>query len=249
MNDSDGRRVLRVVVADDELLARRRMVRLLDAIPHVDVVGVHETAGEVLAQVGTDDVDVLLLDIDMPELTGLQVHAMLGDDAPFVVFATAHPQHAVEAFELGAVDYVLKPIEAGRLSKAIARARQHRAASTGRLRVSRLEPLPIVTHDGIVLVDPREVSHAVFDGTLVTVVTRTGARHLCDISLQELLGRLPEDDFARVHRRAVVNLREIDVLRPTATGGFVAAMRGGDDVGVSRQSARRLRRWLGIVKP
>jgi DNA-binding LytR/AlgR family response regulator len=99
-----------------------------------------------------------------------------------------------------------------------------------------------------VLLDPLDVSHAVFDGTLVTLVTVSGDRHLTDITLQELHDRLVDDRFDRVHRRVLLNLHEVTLLQPTDTGGFRAKMRGGDEVPISRQSARRLRKDLGLAR-
>lgn len=242
--------VLRVAVADDEMIARKRAARLVQALPAVALVGAYASADELLAAIADVKVDVLLLDIQMPGLSGLDATALLPDDGPEVVFATAHPEHAVEAFELGAVDYVLKPIEAGRLGKAIERAR---ARVLLRAEVAppspegpRLDRIAVNTREGIVLIDPLEVSHAVFDGTLVTLHTAAGDAHLVDGTLQDLQGRLPDDRFERVHRRALVNLRRVAVLKPRPTGGYVAETKDGGQVPVSRQSARKLRRWLGL---
>lgn len=241
---------LRIALADDELIARKRAARLLEALPDVTVVGVYASADEVLAKIDDDAPDLLLLDIQMPGLSGLDAHALLPDDGPDVIFATAHPEHAVEAFELGALDYVLKPIEAGRLGKAIDRARARRslrdAPAIGEGAAVRPDRIPVSTRDGIVLIDPVEVSHAVFDGSLVTVHTAGGDAHLVDGTLQDLQGRLPDDRFERVHRRALVNLREVALLKPIESGGYVAETKCGGQVPVSRQSARKLRRWLGL---
>lgn len=243
---------LRVALADDELLARKRLVRLLESMPDVQVVGMHADATALLAQLREDAIDVLVLDVQMPGVSGIEAHALLPPDGPFVIFATAHPEHAVKAFELGAVDYVLKPIDAARLAKAIDRARQHvtrrRGDETARPSGDPLARLPISTRAGVVLVDFDDVSHAEFDGTLVTLHRRVGEPLLTEFSLQDLGQRLPEPQFDRVHRRALVNLREVAMLLPQDTGGFVAVMRGGAHVVVSRQSARRLRRWLGLGK-
>ena len=249
MTESESPRALRVALADDELIARKRATRLLEAMAEVTVVGVFASADEVLAKLGEQVIDVLLLDIQMPGLSGLDAHALLPDDGPEVIFATAHPEHAVEAFELGAVDYVLKPIEAGRLGKAVERARSRCGLASRRQEASdgvRLDRIAVSTRDGIVLVDPVEVSHAVFDGSLVTLHTLGGAAHLVDGTLQDLQNRLPDDRFERVHRRALVNLREVALLKPTETGGYVAEINAGGQVPVSRQSARKLRRWLGL---
>lgn len=249
MTCDDDVTCLRVAVADDELVARKRATRLLEAIPGVEVAGSYASADEVLEKIADDPIDVLLLDIQMPGLSGLDAHALLPEDGPHVIFATAFPEHAVEAFELGAVDYVLKPLEAGRLAKAIDRARTRTLPPPRDAPGDpppRLDRIPVSTREGIVLVDPVAVSHAVFDGSLVTLHTTTGEAHLVDGTLQELQGRLPEDRFERVHRRALVNLHEVSVLEPTPAGGYVAQTRAGGRVPVSRQSARRLRRWLGL---
>lgn len=252
MTDETRDQTLRIAVADDELIARKRATRLLEALPGVTVVGAYASADEVLARVAEGDVDVLVLDIQMPGLSGLDAHALLPDDGPEVIFATAHPEHAVEAFELGAVDYVLKPIDVARLGKAVDRARSRCAMAAGGVAVEtstdgpRLDRIPVSTREGIVLVDPVDVSHAVFDGSLVTLHTAGGDAHLVDGTLQDLQSRLPEDRFERVHRRALINLREVALLKPTDSGGYVAETRGGGQVPVSRQSARKLRRWLGL---
>ncbi len=241
---------LRIALADDESTARRRMNRLLEAMPGVEVVGCHEDAQGVLDQLQDEAIDVLVLDVQMPGLSGLEAHALLGPDAPYVIFATAHPQHAIEAFELGAVDYVLKPIEASRLGKAIDRARSHVHRGTGRAEAvdDPYDRVPVVTREGIVLLDPPAISHAIFDGTLVTVHTTGGDAHLTDATLADLHARLPETTFDRVHRRVLLNMREVSVLRPTPSGGFVAVTTAGAEVPISRQSARRMRKALGLSK-
>ena len=247
-------RTLRIALADDELIARRRMSRLLEAIPGVEVVGVHESAKPLLEQLEEEPVDVLVLDIQMPGLTGIEVHGVLGPDGPYVIFATAHPQHAIEAFELGAVDYVLKPIEASRLSRAIERARSHvNSAATAASAeadggADPYDRVPVVTREGIVLLDAPAISHAIFDGTLVTVHTTDGTTHLTDATLQDFQARLADPRFDRVHRRVLLNVSEVTLLRPASSGGFVAAMRCGAEVPVSRQSARRIRKALGLSK-
>lgn len=248
---------LRVLAADDELVARKRITRLLGAIADVELVDCVADADAVLAALAEEAVDVLVLDIQMPGLTGLELHALLPQPAPYVIFATAFPEHAVDAFDLGAVDYVLKPIEAGRLGRAIERARRTVQRERPRPEPNQSPPtvsgadegwsrLPVTTHEGVVLLDPLAISHAIFDGNLVTLTTNAGQRHLTDSTLQELSLRMPADRFVRAHRRALLNLHEVELLRPTESGGYLAVTRGGDEVPVSRQAARKLRRSLGL---
>jgi two-component system LytT family response regulator len=244
--------VLRVLVADDELLARKRLVRLVGATPGVLLVGECDSGEAVLARLLEKDVDVILLDIHMPGLSGLETIELLPEDGPVVILCTAHPDHAVHAFEQGAVDYVMKPVEAGRLKKALTRARQRLVATRegasggGPSPEPRsLDRLAVPTRQGIVLLDPRAISHAVLDGELVTVVTETGT-FLSDDTLADLQERLPRDLFERVHRRALLNLEHVSRLAPLETGGFMAHTRGGHAVEVSRQAARELRRRLKV---
>ncbi len=237
---------LRVLLADDELLARKRLARLLAEVTDVKVVAECIDAEEAIARVKQGGVDVALLDIHMPGLTGIDALSVIaGPEAPRVIFCTAHPDYAVAAFEGGAVDYLLKPIELERLRKAIERAR---------IRVAPAAPLarlPIETRQGIVLVDPARITHAVLapsdEGALVTVSTLDGDL-VTDYTLQDLERRLPEGRFLRVHRRALLALEHVTRLEPLPTGGFAARTVRGQVVEVSRQAARGLRKRLGIAR-
>jgi two-component system LytT family response regulator len=240
---------LRVLIADDEQVARARLQRLLGAMADVEVVGECEDGDQVLARVRDGGVDVVLLDIQMPKLKGTEALALWPKHGPQVVFCTAHDQHALEAFEGGALDYVLKPIEAARLSKALARARERGATERFHSEVARhqIDRLPITTRQGVVLVDPSTISHAVLEGELVTVFAGP-EKYLTDYSLNELEERLGKGRFERVHRRALLNLKAVARLEPLETGGYFARTHGGHSVEVSRQAARDLRKRLGLRK-
>ena len=237
---------LQVLIADDELLARRRLARLLAELPGVTLVGECCSGQELLATLarGEQEVDLVLLDIHMPGLSGLEAGALLPEDGPYIIFTTAHEEHALAAFDLGAVDYLLKPIDAVRLGKALLRARRRLGAQASQP-AAELVRLPVTTRQGIRLLDPRELSHATFDGELVTLHTRGGPL-LTDFSLQDLEERLPAGVFERVHRRALINLEQLACLDPLETGGYTARMHDGGLVPISRQAARRLRRRLGL---
>jgi two-component system LytT family response regulator len=242
----------RVLVADDELMARKRLLRLLGGMPDVEVCGECKNATQVLQRVAAGNVDVVFLDIHMPGLSGLEALRLMPEDGPYVIFCTAHAEHAVEAFDAGALDYLLKPIESERLEKALQRARSQESLRRFRDEVEHqqasakapVDRLAIPTRNGIALVNPMQVSHAVLDGELVTVATAQGD-YLTDMSLQDLEGKLPSS-FMRVHRRALVNLEQVVRLEPVDSGGFVARTARGDGVVVSRQAARELRRMLGL---
>jgi two-component system, LytTR family, response regulator len=241
---------LSVLIADDEALARARLKRLLSELPGVTVAGEAGDGEQVLARVAQGDVDLVLLDINMPRLTGTEALARWPAEGPLVVFCTAHAEHAVQAFDVGAVDYLLKPVEAERLAKALRRAQQQgqRTRFAAEVRQHQLRRLPIVTRQGVVLVDPATVTHATLEGELVTVHAG-GTAYLTDFSLQQLQERLPPGRFERVHRRALLDLEAVARLEPLDTGGYLAHLHSGALVEVSRQSARELRRRLGLRRP
>ncbi len=232
--------VLRLIVADDELQARKRLVRLLEPMPGIEIIAVCATAEEVLALLPASRPDVLVLDISMPGLSGLEAGALLASAAtrPAVIFVTAHAHHAVEAFEVGAIDYVMKPVEAARLAKAVARARETRARHA-----PVVDRLAIETRSGIVLVEPSSIVCASFDGALVTVITAAES-WVTTFTLKELEDRLPAS-FERVDRRHLLNLGEVVRLEPQPGAGYLATTRHGLAVPVSREAGRALRRRLG----
>jgi len=240
---------LRVLVCDDELMARKRVLRLLGELGGIEATIECESGEQVLARLREDDVDVAILDVNMPGMSGIDTVLAMPEERPYVVFLTAHPEHAVKAFEVGAVDYVLKPVDDARLSKAIERARtflDHGPRAGEGKAPQKLTKLAIETHDGAALVSPSEVTHATFDGTLVSIHTSTRTI-LTDQTLQDLEVKLgPAGVFERVHRRAIVNLDHVERLESVDSGGYVACLSTGKRVDVSRQSARKLRRRLGL---
>lgn len=234
---------LRVLVADDEAMARKRMVRLASALDGVEVVGTAEDGQQVLDAIAEEPVDLVLLDIQMPGLTGLDASALMPADGPAVVFTTAHPEHALAAFDIGAADYLLKPVDAARLHKAVARARERRAVAPTE---PGLDRVALPTRRGVRLVAPGELLCAVFDGTALTVHLAGDERVFVDLSLSQLEARLPDPPFLRTHRRALVNLDQVAELEDQRTGGYLARLRSGQKVAVSRSVARALRRRLGL---
>lgn len=241
---------LRVLIADDEQLARARLTRLLTAMEDVTIVGEAKDGEDVLTKVRAGGIDVVLLDVQMPKLTGVEAMALWPVDGPWVVFCTAHAEHAVKAFEIDAVDYLLKPVEPDRLKKALDKARQRETRETFSAAVKKhqaIPRLPVQTRQGLVLLDPGVITHAVLEGELVTVHTKD-ASFLTDYSLNDLEQRLPAGRFERVHRRALLNLEAVARLEPLETGGYLARTTNGHSVEVSRQAARDLRKRLGLRK-
>ncbi len=239
---------LRVLIADDEEMARRRLRRLLSALADVEVVGECAAGDAALSLLEAVDVDVAVLDVQMPGLTGLDVSQAAAELGVEVIFATAHPEHALTAYDRGVLDYVLKPVEPDRLALAIERARARITAPPRDAAVPEAAPLDrlALTVGGDLRLFPvADIACAVLEGALVRL--RVGAELVwTELTLQELEVRLAGRGFVRVHRRALLHLAHVDRLRPLATGGYLALTRQGDEVPVSRQEARRLRQRLGL---
>lgn len=234
---------LRVLIVDDEAMARRRLARLLSAMPDVRVVGECDDAVSALAR--ARDADVVLLDVHMPGLSGLEALGLLPEGRPVVILCTAHAGYAVDAFAGGARDYLLKPVEAARLRKAIDRAAASLDAHPAMPAALTPPRLAVETRQGIVLLDPADIESAEINDSLVAL-RAGGAVHLSTRTLADLEASLAEHGFIRVHRRALVNLHHVQRFEPDGASGYVARLRSGHGVEVSRAAARELRRQLRL---
>jgi DNA-binding LytR/AlgR family response regulator len=238
---------MKVLIVDDEPIARRRLERMLSGVPEVTVVGTAADGEEARAAVETLQPDVVLLDIDMPECDGLTLAATA--NLPAVVFVTAHREHALEAFDVNAVDYVLKPVSRPRLLQALERVRARTdpsaVADAGRhaLADQRRPPrLSARTGDVLHVFDAREIArlHARDKATLFWV---NGVEYVLDESLSELERRLGDWDFVRVHRAELVNLGAV-VSVHLGSGESSALRRDGSQVPVSRRALPLLKQRL-----
>ena len=241
-------RALRVLVVDDEALARRRLERLLGELAGVLVAGACADGDEALRALIEEPVDVVLLDIEMPGMSGLALARTLGEDGPRVIYTTAHAAHALEAFGVGAVDYLLKPVDGARLGMALDRVRRGMpdAGPTGAEVPGMEGPLAVPTRKGVRLVRRETLDAALWDGT-ATLLHLGAERVVTDLPLADLERRLPDPPFLRAHRRALINLDRVELLEDVDSGGYLAHLRGGLKVAVSRQVARGLRRRLGLA--
>jgi len=241
---SAARDVLRVLVVDDEALARQRLARLLERAPGVAIAGEAENARSALSAIAALAPDVLLLDVDMPGMNGLELAATPG--IPPIVFTTAHVEFAAEAFDLDAVDFLPKPVRAERLERALERAR--RRIATGPESPPRTPPKTLAVHEAgtIRFVDVSDV--AVFRARdKYTEFVQDGKELLVRESLDALETRLG-DDFVRAHRSALVRRDAIRALGQSQDGVLEARLADGTTVEVSRRAAPIVRRALGVRK-
>lgn len=229
---------MRVLIVDDEEMARRRLVRLVSSMPDVVLAGTCEDGAAAVARVYQGDVDVVLLDIHMPGLNGVEALGLIGDRAA-VIFTTAHPQHSLPAFDGGAVDYVLKPVDPARLRTALDRVRL-------RTHTARPTRITIAVAGAMRLFDPDDLWAARVDGSSVLVLTSQGPLFTAE-RLSDLEVRLTDPPFVRVHRNALVHLGKVARLTELDSGGYDAVLPDGSVISVSRAFARDLRRRLGVA--
>ena len=249
---------LRIVLADDERPARRFLRNLLESFPEVTVVGEAANGHEALALIEQASPHLVLLDLHMPELGGLDTARLLTQEAPpLIAFVTAHDEFAVEAFELNAVDYLLKPVERDRLAETLQRARHRVSGAERSRRVSAavaameiaarrpyLERLPVRRRDEVVILPVRQIASIVADGELMHITTVTAERFTISHRLHLLEARLDPRRFVRLSRSALAALDQFQRVSPMPGGTYQVTLANGQTLQVSRIQSRRLRETL-----
>jgi DNA-binding LytR/AlgR family response regulator len=227
---------MRILIADDEPIARQVLREILDDVEGVEVVGEASTGPDALRQAGILHPDVLLLDLQMPGMTGFQVAEHLPSRRPAVIFVTAYERHALEAFDAGAIDYLLKPVRKERLEAALGKARSL-LVGNGAVSPPAAELRRIVGRSGsdLHLLDLADVVAFQAEGDLVYVVT-ANQRYYADHTLKALEQRLPSR-FRRVHRGAIINTDHIRKISPLSSKRWLLRMTNGMEVIVSKRLA------------
>lgn len=251
---ADSCPALRVLIVDDEPLARERARRLLDRLDGIEIIGEAATGGEALKRIERDQPDVVLLDIQMPDLDGMRVLEAL-DDPPAVIFSTAYEHHAVRAFELDAVDYLLKPYSAERLARALDRARRQISLSAPATPPADAEdaapgPLRIPAENGrrTELLPVDHLSAARIEEGVVFLLRDDGERLIYAESLNDLEESLASSRCLRINRQTLVNLDAVEAVEPHRSGGLLLHLRGGHKEVVSRRRTRHVKHWLRKTK-
>jgi two-component system LytT family response regulator/two-component system response regulator LytT len=265
--------LLRALVVDDEQLAREELCFLLGEAGGIEIVGQASDGVGALRQAGELHPDLIFLDVQMPGLTGFEVARRLLDTdlSPQVVFVTAFDEYAIEAFAVNAVDYVLKPVDAGRLGQTLERVRK-RLASEQAARVSlapadlervieavqarqgrparhdRRDHIAIRVGERFILVQADEVVHASLVDDTVVVATHAGSGTSNFRTLDELQARLDPAVFWRVHRSHLVNITKIKEIVPWFSRNFLLKMKDAKatEIPVSRTQTKRLREYLQL---
>jgi two-component system LytT family response regulator len=246
---------IRTLIVDDEVLARRGIRQYLALEPDIEVVGECGDGLAAIDAIAALQPDLVFLDIAMPEADGFDVVAAVGPECmPATIFVTAYDQYAVSAFEIHALDYLLKPVEPERIRTAVARARAQLAVKPDDLaaRVAAvlgelgrgparryLRRLAVKKAGRVLLVDIDEVMRLEASGNYIEVHTR-GRMHLLRETLSGLEARLDPDGFVRVSRSCIVNARHIRELQPQSGGDFVLVLADDSEV----QGSRRYREGI-----
>jgi DNA-binding LytR/AlgR family response regulator len=249
--------VIRTLVVDDEKLARDRLIAFLGQLAGVQVVGEATNGVEAVERIQRERPDLVFLDVQMPGMDGFEVLKALPRPAPHVVFATAYDDYAIRAFEVEAVDYLLKPFARARVEDAVGRVRarlQHggngldveavlRRLEAGR--TDRLRQVPVHAGKRILLVPVEDVFWFGVEYRLVYAHTAERA-FMTNFTLRDLEERLDPDVFFRAHKASLVNMRQVKEIVPWFGGRYKLVMRdqAASEVPVSRAQARALRAKL-----
>ena len=237
-----------VVIVEDEPLARKTLRDLLADADWLEIVGEAADGLAAVELINTRKPDLVFLDINLPELSGLDVLKRLVHE-PAIVFTTAHDRHAIAAFELAALDYLLKPFGRARFQQALARARNalDRAEARPALPETRaalgtalLQRILIRDAGRIVPVAVREIERIAADGDYAAVRTR-GKTFLVSLPLGDFESRLDPVYFVRVHRSHIVNLDFVEALDPLDNSQLLVRMKDGARIAASRTASKRLR--------
>jgi two-component system, LytTR family, response regulator len=254
---------MKTVVVDDEELARDELRFLLEQLGGIDIVAQAGNGVDALRVIEEYQPDLVMLDVQMPGLTGFEVarRVVQAGIESQLVFVTAFDQYAIDAFEVNAVDYLLKPVEPERLAMAVERVRKRLAAEKVKKeadlepllqmlteRQARREQLAIKVDDRFLLVQTDEVIHASVEDDQVRVVTNSLSGTSNYRTLDELQTRLDPSVFWRVHRSHLVNINKIKEIVPWFSRNYILKMKDakGTEIPVSRSQTRRLRDYLKL---
>ena len=253
---------LRAVVVDDEQLAREELCYQLEELGGIDIVSQAGDGLQAVDAVVRHTPDVVFLDVQMPGLTGFEVARRLLDREPpvAIIFVTAYDQYAIEAFEVNAVDYLLKPVEVNRLERAVERVRRRlaearplndqlqRLVELVESRQGRRDQVAVKVGERFLLVQADEIIFASMADESINIVTGQVAGVASFRTLDELQARLDPETFWRVHRSHLVNINKIKEIVPWFSRNYILRMKDAraTEIPVSRSQTRRLREYLKL---
>jgi two-component system LytT family response regulator len=240
---------LRALIIDDELPARKKLALLMREETDIEIVGQCSNGLEAIAAIEEQHPDVIFLDIQMPGLNGFEMLEALGTDSvPCVVFVTAYDEYAVKAFEVHALDYLLKPFDRSRLQDCLARVRKQQRSTNSNLHelLEQFRPkeylsrFVVKTRGRVLLVKIDDVDSLEASGNYVEL--RSGKQsYLVRETLNDVERKLDPQRFARVHRSTIVNLDRVQELQPWSHGDFIVVLKDGTKLRLSRRYRQNLK--------
>ncbi len=244
---------IRALIVDDEALARERVRTLLATAPGISLLAECTGGREAVEAIVEHQPDLVFLDVQMPDLDGFQVLEAVGDDhLPAIVFVTAYDEYALRAFDVHAVDYLLKPIEPERFARTLARVRETLGDKSDQRIAALLNTLPldrlvIRTRGKVSFLKPSEIDWVEADGKHVKLHVGRES-HVVRQQLKRLEPRLAPHGFVRVHRSAIVNVDRIKELEPWFHGEYVVILKDGTKLTSSAAHSEALHRIIDAAK-
>ena len=240
---------MRALIVDDERLARKELIKLLEDHPMIEVVGEAMNAEEANQMINDLNPDLLFLDIQMPGKTGFQLLEEL-EFVPLVVFTTAYDEFALKAFEVNALDYLLKPIQPERLAETVSKLAEKERAKAAVVRgpekkLGLQDQVFVKDGDRCWFVSLSNVRLFESDGNYIKVYFDAN-RPMIHKSLNALDEKLDERAFFRASRKHIVNLSWVEGIEPWFNGGLMVRLRGGDKVEVSRRQAAKFKDMMSL---
>lgn len=236
---------MKALIIDDERLARKELTNLLAAHPNIQIIGESANADEAEKMIAENRPDLVFLDIQMPGRTGFDLLSSL-DHVPHVIFVTAYDEHAIKAFEVSALDYLLKPVEADRLAEAISKLPEPQNLDRASKEVlSSTDRIFLKDGDKCWFVTLKDIRVFQSEGNYVRVKFNDD-KPLVLRSLNNLEKRLDPDVFFRVSRKHIVNLEWIDTIQPWFSGGLLVKLKNGEEVEVSRRQSARFKELMSL---
>lgn len=239
--------MFRAILIDDERLARSELKRLLKDFPEIEIIGEAGNAEEAVQEIETLNPDLIFLDIQMPGKSGFEMLTQL-EKVPQVIFVTAFDEYAIKAFDINALDYLMKPVEPSRLAEAINKLKQREEEST-----ENYSNRPLSEHDQVFVKDGERCWFVKLSDVRLFESVGNYAKvyfgpnkPLILKSLNALEERLDEKVFFRANRKHIINLRMIDKIEPYFNGGLLVDLHGGEKIEVSRRQAVKFKEMMSL---
>jgi two-component system LytT family response regulator len=237
---------MRALIIDDERLARKELTKLLEDFPEIEILGEAANADEAYELINSLKPDLLFLDIQMPGKTGFELLEML-DSVPTVIFTTAYDEYALKAFEVNALDYLLKPIQLDRLNETIAKLEKPKpiAEEEAEPKLGLNDQVFVKDGDKCWFVSLTDIRYFESDGNYIKLFFEN-FKPMIHKSLNALDEKLNDRDFFRASRKHIINLSWVESIEPWFNGGLMVKLRGGDKVEVSRRQAAKFKEKMSL---